>query len=51
MHLAGYFDLNFGDLNGFLVLLVLLIVCPTIFFVMDRLFFFIDKLIEKCKKK
>ena len=48
---GDFFDLNFGNLNGFLVLLVLLIVCPTIFFVMDRLFFLIDKLIEKCKKK
>jgi cation-transporting ATPase E len=46
-----FFELNFGNLNGFLVLLVLLTICPAIFFVMDRLFFLIDKLIAKCKKK
>ena len=48
---GNFFDLQFGDINGFLVLLVLLIICPTVFFVMDRLFFFVDKLFVKLKKK
>ena len=49
--LRGLFELQFGDMTGILVMLALMLMCPTVFFIMNRLFALGDKLWLKYKGK
>jgi len=51
LFLGGILELQFGNTTALLVLLALLVMCPTIFFVLNRIFAFGDRLLAKYKAK